>query len=262
MKTWLFFTLLFFCSSFYASCRYAEVKSIHEVAGDILYDEENFWLIFDLDDTILQGGEALSHSIWKNKAIEGLQKQDVSEQEAWEAVVPFWLKVQEMGTVQPIESAIFLLIEKVQKQGKATFVYTERPKKAKDLTLKQLNILNVSLETTAPQPQAPLPKNLLYTSGILFTGEYRKGPGLDFFLETCNPLPTKIIYIDNQKENILRIGDLCQKYGIAYFGITYKAQEFLPPIYFDNIAQVQYNYSRKLLSNEAAALLLRHQMHE
>ncbi|ACZ32936.1 conserved hypothetical protein [Chlamydia pneumoniae LPCoLN] len=262
MKTWLFFTFLFSCSSFYASCRYAEVRSIHEVAGDILYDEENFWLILDLDDTLLQGGEALSHSIWKSKAIQGLQKQGIPEQEAWEAVVPFWLEIQEMGTVQPIESAIFLLIEKIQKQGKTTFVYTERPKTAKDLTLKQLHMLNVSLEDTAPQPQAPLPKNLLYTSGILFSGDYHKGPGLDLFLEICTPLPAKIIYIDNQKENVLRIGDLCQKYGIAYFGITYKAQELQPPIYFDNIAQVQYNYSKKLLSNEAAALLLRHQMHE
>ncbi|SPN74138.1 Protein of unknown function (DUF2608) [Chlamydia serpentis] len=260
MKTWLFLTFLLCSFSLNASCRYAEVKSIHEVAGDILYEEEEFWLILDLDDTILEGGEALSHSTWKNKTIEGLQKKGISQQEAWEAVFPFWLEVQEMGTVKPIESSIFLLIEKIQKQGKVAFAYTERLKKSKETTLKQLGTLNVSLTATAPQPQLPLPKNLLYTSGILFGEESHKGPALDLFLQSFTPLPSKIIYIDNEKENILRIGDLCKKYGIAYFGITYKAAQVLPPVYFDNIAQVQYNYSRKLLSNEAAALLLRHRM--
>ncbi|WP_201457084.1 DUF2608 domain-containing protein [Chlamydia sp. 17-3921] len=241
--------------------RYTQIKSIHEVAGDILYDNEDFWLIFDVDDTLFQGAEALTHTLWLQNTIEGFQQLGLTEQKAWETVLPYWIEIQEMGSVKSIEVAMNTLIKKIQAQGKTLFAYTERPRRTKDLTLKQLESLDIFVSKTAPQANT-LPEQLAYHSGVLFAEEYHKGLGLQLFLDALDFSPKKIIYIDNLEENVLRVGDLCVNRGIHYFGITYSAQKYLPPIYLPEISKIQYTFSKKLLSNEAAALLLRHQLHK
>ncbi|AAP05469.1 DUF2608 domain-containing protein [Chlamydia caviae] len=261
-KYWLFFFFLFPLALYSETTRYVEVKSIHEIAGDILYDSSDFWLIFDLDDTLLEGAEALSQSLWLQKTMEGFQQLGLSESEAWEAIYPYWEGFQEKGSVKTIENAMQLLITKIQEQKKTLFAYTERKLSSKDITLQQLKSLELKLDSTAPAVPNHLPKGILFTSGVLFGDELHKGPGLQLFLDAIGTLPEKIIYIDNRNENVLRIGELCKSKKISYLGVTYTAQKFLPPIYIPEISKVQYTYSQKLLSNEAAALLLRHQMTE
>ncbi|WP_348662938.1 DUF2608 domain-containing protein [Chlamydia vaughanii] len=262
-KYWIF---LFFFFPIDLTCsetfRYAEVKSIHEIAGDILYDSSDFWLVFDLDDTLLEGGEALTQTLWLKKTAEGFQQLGLSENEAWDTVYPYWESFQEKGSVKAIENAMQILITKVQESKKTLFAYTERKLSSKEITLKQLKSLDLVLSPTAPQIPTILPEGILFSSGVLFGNELHKGPGLQFFLDITHSHPEKIIYIDNDKQNVLRIGELCKSKKISYFGITYLAQKFLPPIYIPEISKVQYTYTQQLLSNEAAALLLRHQMTE
>ncbi|WP_041468065.1 DUF2608 domain-containing protein [Chlamydia felis] len=262
-KYWLFFFLLFpLTSNCTETVRYVEIKSIHEIAGDILYDSSDFWLILDLDDTLLEGAQALTHSLWLQKTIEGFQELGLAEREAWESIYPYWEGFQEKGSVKLIENAMQLLITRVQEKKKTLFAYTERKHSSKNVTLQQLKSLGLSLDSTAPVVTTPLPKSLLFASGVVFGEELHKGPGLQLFLDAIQAHPEKIIYIDNLKENVLRIGELCKLKKISYLGITYTAQKFLPPVYTPEISKVQYTYSQKLLSNEAAALLLRHQMIE
>lgn len=242
--------------------RYIEVKSIHEIAGDILYDTSDFWLILDLDDTLIEGAQALTQFLWLKKTILGLQQLGFTETESWNTAYPYWESIQEKGSIKTIESALPLLITRLQEQGKTVFAYTERQSSAEEITLKQLKSLNITLASSSPKIPHTLPPTILFSSGVLFGGELHKGPGLQFFLNALNIHPEKIIYIDNDKHNVLRIGELCKSKNIAYFGITYTAQKFSPPIYLPEISKVQYTYAQKLLSNEAAALLLRHQMTE
>ena len=72
--------------------RYVEIKSIHEVAGDILYDPSDFWLILDLDDTLLEGAQALTQFLWLQKTLIGLQQLGFTENEAWNTAYPYWLE--------------------------------------------------------------------------------------------------------------------------------------------------------------------------
>ncbi|SYX09192.1 Protein of unknown function (DUF2608) [Chlamydia poikilotherma] len=262
-KYWLFFFFLLPLAIHSSeTTRYVEVKSIHEIAGDILHDSSDFWLILDLDDTLLEGAQALTQSLWLQKTIEGFQQLGLSEYEAWETTYPYWEEFQKKGSVKTIENALQILITKIHEKKKTLFAYTERKFSSKNITLQQLKSLNLELESTAPTIPTHLPKGILFASGVLFGEELHKGPGLQLFLDTIEAHPEKIIYIDNHKENVLRIGELCKLKNISYLGITYKAQKFLPPIYIPEISEVQYTYSQKLLSNEAAALLLRHQMTE
>ncbi|WP_366223692.1 DUF2608 domain-containing protein [Chlamydia buteonis] len=262
-KYWLFFFFLFpTLSDCTETTRYVEVKSIHEIAGDILYDDKDFWLIFDLDDTLLEGAQALTQTLWLQKTIEGFQQLGLSESEAWETVYPYWEGFLEKGSVKTIENAMQILITKVQEKQKTLFVYTERKHSSKAITLQQLKSLGLSLESTAPVITHELPKSILFSSGVLFGEELHKGPGLQIFLDTIAARPEKIIYVDNSKENVVRVGELCKLKKISYLGITYSAKKFLPPIYHPEISKIQYTYTQKLLSNEAAALLLRHQMIE
>ncbi|VVT42961.1 hypothetical protein BOKEGFJH_00487 [Chlamydia avium] len=242
--------------------RYVEVKSIHEIASDVLYDTSDFWLIIDVDDTLLEGAQALTQFLWLQETIIGLQQLGFTENEAWNTAYPYWESIQEKGSVKTIEAALPLLISRLQEQGKTVFAYTERQHSTEEITIKQLKSLDINLVSSAPPVPETLPPNISFSSGVLFGGELRKGPGLQFFLGLMNTYPEKIIYIDNDKQNVSRIGELCKSKKISYFGITYLAQKFSPPIYLPEISKVQYAYEKKLLSNEAAALLLRHQMTE
>ncbi|EPP34723.1 HAD super, subIIIB family protein [Chlamydia ibidis] len=260
---WLFICFLWFPSCLLSteSFRKVEVKSIHEVAGDILFDTTNFWLILDIDDTLLEGAEALTHSMWMTKTIEGFQQLGFSEQESWETTYPYWLEFQEKGSVKPIEPAMKLLIEKIQEKGQPCFAYTERRKETQAITLKQLASVQIQFKPNLNLPDQ-LPTSILFASGILFGNEIHKGRGLSLFLDALTIHPEKIIYVDNDYYNVVRVGELCKSRNISFFGIVYRAQKFFPPIYLSEIAKIQYTYSKKLLSNEAAALLLRHQMIE
>ncbi|MBQ8498227.1 DUF2608 domain-containing protein [Chlamydia sp.] len=242
-----------------ASQRIVTVKTIHEIASDILYDDTNYWLIFDIDDVLFQGAEALSHSTWFERSIQGMRALGTSEQEAWEALYPEWLAIQHQGSIKQIETAIPLLINKVQHQNKIVFAYSERKFCAQEITFNQLASINLSFEKSN-LPDTKLPSMISFTKGVLFGAEIRKGPGLQYFLDAQTSLPEKIIYIDNEKYNVLRIGEICKHKKISYLGVVYTASQYLPPVYLPDIAKIQYLYRQKLISNEAAALLSRHRL--
>ena len=259
MRFWLVLVFLCFSQTSEASQRIVTVKTIHEVASDILYDETDYWLIFDVDDVLFEGAEALSHSLWFERSIQGMRTLGTSEQEAWETLYPEWLAIQRQGSIRQIEAAIPLLITKVQNLGKTVFAYSERKLCAQDITMEQLASLNLSFEK-ALLPNTNLPPTISFTKGVLFGSEIHKGPALQLFLDAQTALPKRIIYIDNEKYNVLRIGEVCKQKNISYLGIVYTAAKYLPPIYLPDIAKVQYTFRQKLISNEAAALLLRHRL--
>lgn len=140
--------------------RYVEIKSIHEVAGDILYDPSDFWLILDLDDTLLEGAQALTQFLWLQKTLIGLQQLGFTENEAWNTAYPYWESIQDKGSVKTIESAMLTLISRLQEQGKTVFAYTERQRSAEEITIKQLKSLDITLLSSAPPTPQTLPPNI------------------------------------------------------------------------------------------------------
>jgi Protein of unknown function (DUF2608). len=255
------FAFILLCSPWVseASQRIVTVKTIHEIASDILYDDTNYWLIFDVDDVLFEGAEALSHSSWFERSVQGMRALGTSEKDAWEVIYPEWLAIQRQGSIKQIETAIPLLITKVQNQDKIVFAYSERQLCAQNVTLEQLAAINVSFEKPN-LPHASLPPSIGFTKGVLFGSEIHKGIGLQLFLDAQPDLPEKIIYIDNEKYNVMRVGEVCSQKNIPYLGIIYTASKYRSPTYLPDIAKVQYLFRQKLLSNEAAALLLRHRL--
>lgn len=236
----------------------SDIQSLHEITTDLLYDPTDYWLILDLDDVLIEGNEALTHSLWLQKTIEGFQKLGLCEQEAYNVTYPCWLEFQEKGSVKLIEKDFPTLLSKLTTMGRTVFIYTERPQKAYELTLKQLASVNITL----PHPEISLlyelPESMSFSSGILFSGELHKGPALQHFINYTKTLPKKIIYIDNNEKNVLRIEELCLSKKISFVGIVYQAQKLFPPVYQPELAKIQYTFVQKILKNEAAALLLRH----
>lgn len=236
-----------------------EIYSIYEVSSDLLYAPKNPWIIVDLDDVVFEGQEALTHTLWLEATIKGFKELGVCEQEAWKISYPCWIEFQERGSVKLIESCFRDLFSELAKNNHTVFIYTERSSSEKDLTLRQLDSLGIHV----PHPQISFlsqPDAFEFCSGVLFGGERHKGPALQHFLDSVDNLPSKIIYIDNNANNVLRIADLCKSRHIPFLGITYLAQKLHPPVYQPDIAKTQYTFAQKLLSNEAAALLLRHQL--
>lgn len=253
--------LLITCTFFYKNLGHArliEVQSLHEISTDLLYDPTDYWLITDLDDVLLEGNEALTHSLWLQRTIDGFKKLGISEQEAYEVTYPCWVEFQEKGSVKLIEKDFPCLLSKLTEAGRTLFVYTERPQNIEELTHKQLSSLNINLKHPSISFVYDLPESMKFSSGILFSGELHKGPALQHFFSCTRDLPKKVIYIDNDEKNVLRIEELCLSKKISFLGIVYRAQKLFPPVYQPELAKIQYTFAQKILKNEAAALLLRH----
>lgn len=266
----MFFRYLFLILTLAYSCldqrqgeaQCIEIQSLHEIATDLIYDSEDYWLIMDLDDVLLEGNEALSHSLWLQRTVDGLKQLGLCEQEAYDVTYPCWIEFQEKGSVKLIEKDFPCLLAKLTETGHTSFVYTERPQKIKELTHKQLSSLNIHLKHPQISLTYELPESMSFSSGILFGGELHKGPALQHFFNCVDVLPKKVIYIDNDEKNVSCIEELCLSKKISYLGIVYRAQKLSPSVYQPELAKIQYIFAQKLLKNEAAALLLRHGLTE
>jgi hypothetical protein len=95
----------------------------------------------------------------------------------------------------------------------------------------------------------------LYQDGVLFTAGYDKGNVLLAFLKKIAWKPSRIIFVDNKKKNILSVMSAAEKLKTPFLGFLYKAAYKLPGGFDEKIAQFQIKYlieHETLLDDEAA----------
>jgi len=89
--------------------------------------------------------------------------------------------------------------------------------------------------------------NAKFKSGVLFNASafrFTKGDVLDAFLRKINWVPSQIIFVDNQLDNIESIGTFAHKQNIQFLGIYLTSvQETLKP-FDEKLAAFQFQYLR------------------
>lgn len=220
--------------------------------------DTNSLVIFDLDDTLIQGISYAPDDIklgirktWYliNKILEK------ANTETQKALIYKKLFKMKPNLVEPNAPDI---IKELQKKGIKTIGLTAsfaglhgthgRVPCNADMRVAHLGLLDINFSkafpTTAPMVFDQLEldgEKPAFVHGILFSRPQEKGIVLEAFLQSINWKPNKIIFIDNLRAMVENVALSCQKLEIPYLGIEFTGARTLPPLdpaLFQ--AQVQY----------------------
>lgn len=256
LKRWGLFVLL--SLPLLATAKIIETRTIEDVIP--LVDSDT-WVVVDLDNTTFEGKQALGHTDWFYHNARKLIATGMTLDEATVALYPEWIEIQKICPVKPVEHSFIPALKKFQDQGIVVMALTHRQPCVSDSTLRQINSLGFSFIPTAPDAATSfsIPSNTptLYDHGVIFTGEFnKKGAIFSRFLSMINKLPKKVIFIDDIIKHVEEVEIEVTKLGIEYHGIFYTAKDHVEKVFYQEIADFQQTFLRKLMSNEAALLLM------
>jgi hypothetical protein len=240
----------------------AKIIETTHMADALPYIDTETWFLVDLDNCMFEGKQALGHANWFYDELEQRLKNGMSREEAFCEFYPEWIRAQNICAVKPLEEDFVSNLISLQNRGITVMGLTHRQPSVAHSTLRQVNSLGVDFMKTAPSQDSfvvPAAHPTLYVQGILFVNDFnKKGDILMPFLSMIGKSPKKMVFIDDKRKNVDELEQTCSKYGIEYVGIHYTAIEHAAPVYVRELAQYQYRFLDKIMSNEAASLLMQH----
>ncbi|MBA3603723.1 MAG: DUF2608 domain-containing protein [Parachlamydiaceae bacterium] len=170
--------------------------------------------------------------------------------------------MQKVCPVKPVEEAFIPALALLQQRGIVIMGLTHRQPSLVDSTLRQVTSLGLNFLDSAPVKttfSVPSKTPTMYIQGILFTGEFnKKGEIFVLFLLIINKQPKKIVFIDDKRSHVEEVEMALMGQGIEYIGVHYTAIEHVEKVYSPEIAEFQYKFLTKILSNDGALLLMQH----
>jgi len=138
---------------------------------------------------------------------------------------PHYFHYQKNGTVKPVETDTIKLIDTLQKNNIPTVALTARSKSIIDLTIKQLNSININLNKNHFANRTFTFKNTSCPSylknGVIFCGNNKKGEILRQFLKEVNMKPSLVIFIDDKRKYLEDVEANLTKISIPFLGFRY-----------------------------------------
>lgn len=250
-------TLIACCSVFSGvEAKIVETRHIKDVLP--LIDSET-WFLVDLDNCMFEGSQALGHGNWFYDEIQQRMENGMGKDEAIQDFYPTWIKIQKLSGVKPLESDFIPILSMLQDQGVVIMGLTHRQPSCADSTVRQVSSLGFDFLRSAPSKETfavPSYHATLYVQGILFVSDYnRKINIFEQFLTMINQKPKKIVFVDDSRKNVEELETLAAD-GIEYIGVHYTAKEYVKPLYVREIAEFQAKFLDKIMSNEAAIILM------
>lgn len=165
----------------------AEIIEINRI-GDILpHIDENTWVLFDIDGTLVESA------------------------------------LQGACPIRPYEPQI---IHEIQQSAGAVLGLTATHPPISEATLKQLAYIGINFTFAAPErPKLAVQPPVPWEGGVLFLTDFnRKGEIFRRLLEYTHIHPKKIILIDNTREHLIKIEEEVAELSIPFAGFHYGMQ--------------------------------------
>lgn len=252
-----FFALTVFLLSSVAESQIIETPHIAEV---MQFVDEDTWLLVDLDNTLFEAKQALGHANWFYDEMDQKLQKGMSREEAIREAYLDWVIVQKACPVQPLEEDFIPSLISLQNRGVRVMGLTHRQPCVADSTVFQVDSLGLDFTKTSPSKDSfivPAANPTLYLQGILFVSDYnKKGDVFLSFLSVIQKNPKKVVFLDDKRGNVEDLEEVLAKEGIEYIGVHYTAIEHAKPVYSRELAELQYKFLGKIMSNEEAALFI------
>ncbi|WP_213357536.1 DUF2608 domain-containing protein [Chlamydiifrater phoenicopteri] len=256
--------------------RLISINFLNEIAEEILFADDSTITIVGLDNTLLQGAEALSHKDWFKATVSGFMELGLSKEEAWLVAYPYWVEYQKKGSVKLVEEVARIMVSRVLEKNKLIIGCTDKCMEDRALVKDQLNSVSINF---SPTPTAFMSENKSISSfadTFLDKGELSSGisSGVLFLANKTNTEDfrkillflrdhlkeksfKKIIFLDEDSQRVGAFHQACKELGFPSLSATYKALRYQPQVYSPELSKIQHTFTEKLLSNDAAALLFR-----
>lgn len=240
----------------------ARIIETAHVADAIQFIDEDTWFLVDLDNTMFEAKQALGHANWFYDEMQKRLQNGMSREEAIRDSYPGWVKTQQVCPVKPLEEDFVPSLISLQNRGIVIMGLTHRQPSVAQSTVRQVASLGFDFVKTAPSKDSfvvPATSPTLYLQGILFVSDYnKKGDVFLPFLSMIKQSPKKVVFIDDKRKNVEELEQALSKCGIEYVGVYYTAIEHAEPVYSREVAEFQYKFLDKIMSNEAATVLMEH----
>lgn len=221
-------------------------------------DEKPTLVVFDLDSTLMRPAQQVGSEHWEEYLANKWIAAGVCEAEASRRAQDCWLTVQHRTQMRPVETKAPSIVSQLQQQGHQVMGLTARSAHLAFRTHDQLTSMGIHL-SPCEFLDVPLRLNLApcvgYQSGVLFAGYESKGKVLTHFFYLATSFPEKVVFVDDKKTHIYEVGLWMQERCVDYVGMLYRAVD--PAHVNPDIAAVQWRFMHEILSDEAAAVLLK-----
>lgn len=255
---YLTFTLFSLCSALHAS---KLVTDTNDMAHALNYAVEGTLFVFDLDNTLIETAQHLGSDQWFSHRLQHFMDKGHTIDEALRLVVPNWLAIQSKTHMRHVDSAIPGLLSKLHQSHVSMIALTKRPPELAPRTLEQLAPLQIDFSKTseiAGPIVFPEQGDSLYQDGIIFVARTEeKGPVLRAFLKKMKTPPKKIVLIDDKMSHIENVALAMESLHIPFVGIRYGGADEKVKSFDPKIADMQWKYFEKILTDEQAEQLLR-----
>jgi hypothetical protein len=180
-----------------------EIYHIRDILNFIHYDT---WVIWDLDNTIIQARHELGSDMWFTMLMTETIRRFNHDAVFVRMALELYNYVQHMTHTEPAELNVVNIINRLHEIGVPQMIITSRSEALRHTTLRQLRENGIHF----------------YSNMILFCDGQNKGQHLEqFWLRTKN-VPSHFIMIDDKPSHLVHMQELAQKYQITFQGFAYR----------------------------------------
>jgi FMN phosphatase YigB (HAD superfamily) len=235
----------------------AKIIQTNHIEDILSHLNASTWVLFDLDDTLIEGENQLGSAKWYYHETEKLVQRGLSNEHAQKVFYPQWILSQTICPVRTIEPHTALIVAKAQAMTERAIGLTTRPPPIASLTSEQLQKLGIDLTETALEfPSGFDLEATVYRNGIWFLSDLpSKGKIVLRLLDAMEAHPKRIVYIDDGRHHLEEMEKALSEKKIEFIGIHYKRAQKRP--YDSQIADLQYRSLPEILSDAEAALILK-----
>lgn len=253
---WITLCSLLFLSSLFGEIK--EIRSFREISSQI---DKNTLLLLDIDNTLIHPVQELGTDQWFHSRINHYRSRGYSYGDALELALPEWEAVQNISVMRLVEPDWDLFVEKLQGNPHIQVMgMTTRGLSLATRTIHQLCTLGIDLSKHAPtkeeMPFYNANKVILYRKGIFFTSGTHKGKALKQFLEKINFMPSKVVFVNDKRGHLRQVEETMEKENIPFVGLRYGYLDQKVKNFREDIANIQFESFKKILSDVDAERIL------
>ena len=208
----------------------AEIIQTNRMEDVLPFVDENTWVLFDIDDTLVESKLQVGRAKWFFYEVKKLVDERHNLESAILELCPEWIRVQEVCPIRPPELQIPNIVCEIQESAGAVLGVTARHPPISAATLKQLAYIGINFTFIAPEcPKLEVKPPIHWEEGVLFLTDFnRKGEIFREWLEYSHFHSKKIILIDDSKENLIQMEEEMAKLGMPFTGFHY-TKTFMHP---------------------------------
>lgn len=186
---------------------HAEIIEINRMEALLPYIDKGSWVLFDIDDTLLESELQVGRPKWFFHELEKQMAQGTDYEAAVLSCYPMWIRIQEICPIKPPESETPLIVRRVQQAAGAVFGLSARHPPISATTLKQLAYIGIDFTFSAPFcPNIETKAPTEWKGGVLFITDFNsKAEVFRKWMEKVQLRPSKIILIDDGKNHLIQM---------------------------------------------------------